>query len=609
MLLFGETSKEVSLLGVELTMTAILWIGIALEGAIAVLFALLHRSAFRSRYDVRFFSAGQFRTLTSVAEALLWTSPASEGPPPELSPEEVATNADHYLAGFDASRKWVMRLALVGINLYPLAFLRPPFNLMAADERREFLEKHFGDDVAERRIGSSRRWLVQGMIRLAQQVVYLGFYGDRRTWPGVGYVPFSERPEGARAHEARKKRGGLRIESGLSGRGDLAAEVVIVGSGAAGAVIGYRLAEAGHEVLLIERGRHVDPADFTEDEIEMLGTLYRDGAAAARPRLQAPGAAGDVRRRHDGDQQRRLDPAARRRARGVGAPQRRLVRPRRASRPAVETIKKLLQIERQPDAILNPGARHFLAGIDELGLGDQRPPLRPRRRQHQRLPRLRVLQHRLCVRPQALDARHAAARGRRASSAAGCGSSPRPQADGIETDGDRVTAIHCKAGKRRFRVRGERFVVAAGAISSSYLLGRSGIGGPRVGRGLSFNVGSTITAEFDEKVDSFAGLQISHVFEPPPGGPDVVMETWFNPVVSQSLAMPGWFEQHRRNMRAYDRMAATGVLIGTESNGKVEKALFGGADVVYTPTAADLARLVEGLKLCARSTSPAARSG
>ena len=62
------------------------------------------------------------------------------------------------------------------------------------------------------------------------------------------------------------------------------------------------------------------------------------------------------------------------------------------------------------------------------------------------------------------------------------------------------------------------------------------------------------------------------------------METWFNPVVSQSLAMPGWFEQHRRNMRAYDRMAATGVLIGSDSNGKVEKALFGGADVVYTPT-------------------------
>ena len=75
------------------------------------------------------------------------------------------------------------------------------------------------------------------------------------------------------------------------------------------------------------------------------------------------------------------------------------------------------------------------------------------------------------------------------------------------------------------------------------------------------------------------------------------METWFNPVLSQALAMPGWFEQHRRNMLRYPHLAATGVLVGTESNGKVEKALFGGADVVYEPTDADLRRLVEGLKL------------
>ena len=53
-------------------------------------------------------------------------------------------------------------------------------------------------------------------------------------------------------------------------------------------------------------------------------------------------------------------------------------------------------------------------------------------------------------------------------------------------------------------------------------------------------------------------------------------------------------------MRAYDRMAATGVLIGSDSNGRVAKALFGGADVVYEPTAPDLERLVEGLKLAGR---------
>jgi choline dehydrogenase-like flavoprotein len=47
-------------------------------------------------------------------------------------------------------------------------------------------------------------------------------------------------------------------------------------------------------------------------------------------------------------------------------------------------------------------------------------------------------------------------------------------------------------------------------------------------------------------------------------------------------------------------MTATGVLVGTASTGKVEPALFGGADVVFEPNQADLRELIEGLKLAGR---------
>ncbi len=600
MLAFAETSKQVSVLGAELSMTAIIWLGIALQAAIGIVFAILHRRAFRAWHDVRYFSAGQFRTIAAVAEALLWTSPAGELPPPELTPEEIARNSDHYLARFDARRKWVMKLALVGINIYPLFFARQPFSLMGADERREFLERHFGDDVAERRIGSLRRWLVQGTIRLAQQVVHVGFYGDERSWPAVGFVKFSKRPEGiaALAAGARKRAGGLVAQSALRLDRDEESEVVIVGSGAAGAVLGFRLAEAGVPVLLIERGRHVDPALFSEDEVEMLGTLYRDGALqlARDFKLQVLQGmcVGGTTVINNAVSIPPPDEVLERwvRASGGGFDAARVG-------PAVESIRRLLRITLQPDAILNPGARGFLDGIERLGLS--------------------------------ASARRYTAVDANISDCLGCGYCnigcaygrklsmldtllPWAQerfagrlrvladasAERIEHSSGRVTAIQCKAAGRRFRVRGKRFVISAGAINSSYLLGRSGLGGPRVGKGLSFNVGSTITAEYERKIDSYAGLQISHVFEPPLGGPDVVMETWFNPVLSQALAMPGWFEQHRRNMLAYDRMAATGVLIGTESNARVERALLGGADIVYKPTPADLKRLVEGLKLAAR---------
>src|SRR5689334_13523244 len=46
----------------------------------------------------------------------------------------------------------------------------------------------------------------------------------------------------------------------------IVADVAIVGSGAAGAILAYRLAERGREVVLLEGGKHVDPRDFTEDE-------------------------------------------------------------------------------------------------------------------------------------------------------------------------------------------------------------------------------------------------------------------------------------------------------------------------------------------------------
>ncbi|MGH2951903.1 MAG: GMC family oxidoreductase N-terminal domain-containing protein [Solirubrobacterales bacterium] len=598
-LIWGDTSKTVDLAGFELGMTAIVWGGIVFEGSLALGFALLHRSAYRAWHGIEYLSSGQFRALSAVAEALLWTTPggrAADEPPPALSPDQIAANTDGYLRAFDAKRKWVMKLALVGINVYPLLFIRQPFTLMAADERRAFLERRFGDDVARRRIGSTRRWLVQGMVRIAQQAVYLGYYSDPATWTRVGYVPFSERPEGRGVQ--RKRRGELAVESAERGNGDLEAQVVIVGSGAAGAMIGYRLAEKGHEVLVLERGSHVEPADFTEDEVEMLATLYRDGALQLTRdfRLQVlqgmcvggttvvnnavsiappPEVLAEWERRAGGG----FDPG-----RITGA---------------VPKVQKLLSIDTQPSDILQPGARKFVEGIAALDLA-------PQARRYETVAaniheclgcgycnigcaygrKLSALDTLL---PWAQQQPHGSLR-----------IVADVSAEGIEERDGVVEAVHCRANGRRFRVRGKRFVVAAGAINSSYLLGRSGLGGPRVGRDLSFNIGSPITADFDEELRSYAGLQITHVFEPPADGPEVVMETWFNPVLSQSVAMPGWFDQHRRNMLRYANMTATGVLVGTAPDGRVEKALFGGPDVVYRPSAADLQLLVDGLKLAGR---------
>ena len=56
------------------------------------------------------------------------------------------------------------------------------------------------------------------------------------------------------------------------------ADVVVIGTGAGGAVTAARLAEAGYQVVMLEAGGYFRRSDFTEDEASLMEALYADGA-------------------------------------------------------------------------------------------------------------------------------------------------------------------------------------------------------------------------------------------------------------------------------------------------------------------------------------------
>ncbi len=56
------------------------------------------------------------------------------------------------------------------------------------------------------------------------------------------------------------------------------ADVVVIGTGAGGAVTAARLAEAGFRVIVLESGAYRSRADFNEREAELTEQLYADGA-------------------------------------------------------------------------------------------------------------------------------------------------------------------------------------------------------------------------------------------------------------------------------------------------------------------------------------------
>jgi choline dehydrogenase-like flavoprotein len=166
--------------------------------------------------------------------------------------------------------------------------------------------------------------------------------------------------------------------------------------------------------------------------------------------------------------------------------------------------------------------------------------------------------------------------------------------------GDRaigVVGVH--ASGEKVSVTADEVVVAAGPIGSSFLLQRSGIGGDAVGQGLHFNINSPLTTDFPDRVDSFAGIQMSHAYVAPGEPPGYLVETWFNPPATQALAMPGWFDRHFENMSRYRHMACAGVLVGTTTPGRV-KPTPKGPEIEYTASAADRRRMVDGLKVAGR---------
>lgn len=79
--------------------------------------------------------------------------------------------------------------------------------------------------------------------------------------------------------EVKWQASGLRVHQASDVEGDqlhLDADVVIVGSGAGGAVSAYELARRGFRVVVLEAGPYVPSRDFTENFSDSLATLYQD---------------------------------------------------------------------------------------------------------------------------------------------------------------------------------------------------------------------------------------------------------------------------------------------------------------------------------------------
>ena len=565
---------------------------------ITLLLALFFLSGalLQSIVNPRFLSTTEYRALTALANVLV------RGPNEAVPAEDIARNVDRALSGIRARRLWVHRAALFSVEFHPLLYLKARLSVLNEEARLAHLKHHF--ERTEGWLPDAILQLVQAGIRVAKQLTYVGYYNNARAQKSIGYDVWENRPRYAALKQAGEipdpKPHPLRVENADELETlKFKTGVCVIGSGAAGAVIAHDLAKAGHAVTVLERGAYVEPRFFDSDEIGMIGKLYADGVFQQTTDfrftvLQGSCVGGStvvnnavsfrtpdhIMKRWNQEFNAGLDPAE------------------YTQRTAeVEQMLSIVDMREgsaaNPHLRLNPSAGKYLLGIEKLNIppGDLKADVVRANiagcygcgycnigcRYGKKLS---MLETTLPKGQQAGDLRIIA----------------NAEVDRIEMRGNRaVAAIVNLPGNRKLRIEADKFVISAGTVASSLLLLKSGFGDKLpVGIHASFNMGAPITAEFKDQLDSYNGLQISHFGVPDPSR-GWVFETWFNPPVSQALNMPGWFEDHFDNMKRYSNQMAVGVLVGTDRNATIRKALTGGADIKFTPQSADLAKLGDGL--------------
>lgn len=389
------------------------------------------------------------------------------------------------------------------------------------------------------------------------------------------------------------------------------ADVVVIGTGAGGAVTAERLARAGFEVVILEDGGLHQAADFSEQEAPLAEQLYADAAMRATDDLSVQLLQG----------------------RAVGGS---------------TTINWMIML-RTPEFVLEEWQRaHGLTGFDAATLAPvfervEREVHARRVSEDAHSPNNRVI----------LDG--ARALGWRSSTAVinakGCVRSgfcgigcrydakqgtlltyiPRALAAGAtlyaDTRADRIEVLERDSGRGtapRKRVHATvrhgavtyaltidapLVMVAGGAVGSPVLLQRSGLGGGVMGQYLRLHPTTATIGVFEQEIVGSAGIPLSTMCDEHLRWNDSNYGFWlecppFLPALG-AVAAPGFGRAHASRMRQFRHLSSVIALTrdGADtraSSGRVEAARDGRVSIRYALTASDAARVRASIEAAAR---------
>ncbi len=141
-----------------------------------------------------------------------------------------------------------------------------PFVRLSAEQREKLLQSWASSNLPQLR---------KGFHALRKLCVFL-YYGGSvpeaagLVWEAIGYCGPQVPAETVAPAPAARPLTTLQPTQDVT----YDCDVLVIGSGAGGGVIAGELAAAGHDVLVLEKGPYFHGADFSQREVDMLGTLY-----------------------------------------------------------------------------------------------------------------------------------------------------------------------------------------------------------------------------------------------------------------------------------------------------------------------------------------------
>ncbi|MEP0547189.1 MAG: GMC family oxidoreductase N-terminal domain-containing protein [Rhodothermales bacterium] len=491
----------------------------------------------------------------------------------------------------DAERKEFRQLLdLLGSRLLGATWLGPlkPITDLTPEQRETLLQRWALSPLPQLRKGFATLKGVAAMF----------FYGDSEpgipnpNWAAIGYPgPVSEPPAYVRPIEP------LTLDRDVT----LRCDTVVVGSGAGGGVVAGELAEAGHDVIVIEKGPYVDRDEFTHREAETMGRLYeQQGALATKSgsvSVLAGSCLGGGTTINWAGSFRTPEYILRQWADQHDAPHFRSP----AFQQSIETLEQAMHVGADRGTRHNPQNQALWDGCTKLGYHVGEIP------RNQRPPESEAEWKRIGFSP--FGDRDGLKQGMLPTYL------QRAVAHGArilaDTTVERVTIANGRAtgvvgtyegvdGRRvRVTVQAERVVVAAGSIHTPALLLRSGIEHPHLGRHLFFHPTVAVAARYPDRMEPWYGPMMSAVsneFAKLDGLYGPKLETPPTHAGLLGLALP-WRsgEQHKTVMRHAAHIGSFIVLTRDRDGGRVTTNKQGGPVLHYSLSTFDRDHLLRGI--------------